>query len=80
MDEAINTRLPWETEGENEKEDVQQEASLGSTLKKEILKALPQGTSRVKMPRGTAVYRLPDGTCKAFVPKVCDGIGVAKFS
>eukprot|EP00884_Botryococcus_braunii_P017757 jgi/Botrbrau1/4665/Bobra.33_2s0034.3 len=74
MDEAINTRLPWETKVDS-KDPSQQEASLGSNLKKEILKTLPEGTARVEMPPGTAVYRLPDGTCKAFVPKPCNGTG-----
>jgi hypothetical protein len=78
MDEAINTRLPWETKVDS-KEPSQQEASLGSNLKKGILKTLPEGTARVEMPPGTAVYRLPDGTCKAFVPKPCNGTGAALF-
>lgn len=68
MDEAINTRMPWEAEVESRKETPQQEASIGYTMKEELLRGLPEGTSRVRMPAGTAVFRLPDGTCKAFVP------------
>lgn len=75
MNDAINTRLPWEEDVGARKEDVgarkeasRQEASLGTAMKEELLRGLPEGASRVKMPAGTVVYRLPDGTCRAFVP------------